>query len=348
MAHLLPSRYTPEVNDRIINEAARILASAAASGKPKRRPASAIAVLLVPLAVVGGLVATEGPGVPGGTVAFDRASVIAAAATGTGARVRDFLAKGASGEPARPESTAASPSPGAERLKGSRFAAVRAGRVPSPTPLSPGHDRRAAAPAEPDEVLFDSETGYAAVVPAEEQARAVVLNVGSRIPIVLAEALTTGATAVPFGGRVASDVSVGTRVALPAGASVIGEAFAVSDNDRVQAVLAAVVVNGRTLPLQGLVLGTDGGLGLPGKVLSKGSKSKGATRRALALLGSAANAASLGMFASKPGIGGAAALELAQDASHGLDHLAQRWSPSDKVVRVPAGSSAFIYLRSDL
>ena len=32
---LLPSRYTPEVNERVIREAARMLAEAAASGRPR-------------------------------------------------------------------------------------------------------------------------------------------------------------------------------------------------------------------------------------------------------------------------------------------------------------------------
>jgi hypothetical protein len=346
MARILPSRYTPEVNDRIINEAARILAEAASSGKPRQRPTLAIAAVLFAVVVLGGLAALDfGDGQGGGGVAFDRSSVISADATGTGAKARDFLAARAP-QVFAPSSPQVSPNPVVASVQRPGPRVARAGSKTAPPIGAAEGETPASSPDE--EVLFDSGSNFVAVVPAAEPRAPIVLNVGARIPIVLAEPLTTGATSVPLNARVASDVMVGSRVALAAGSPVIGEGFAVHENDRVQAVLAAVVVDRRTLPLQGLVLGGDGELGLAGKVLKKGAKTKGAAGRILGVLGSAANAASLGLFATKPGLAEAAAVELTQDATRSLDRLGERWSLSNKVVRVPAGTTAYVYLRSDL
>lgn len=345
MPGILPSRYTPEVNDRIIQEAGRILAQAAASGKPRSTPRAAAAAVLLPVVVLGGVVLHDlGKGGDPGRVAFDRSSVISADATGTGARASDFAPRQPkqamplpTGAPAAPP--AAAPMP------------VRRARSAPNTPrgeIDIATKRQDVALAE--EVLFDEAdpAAFALVVNAPTEAPPPrLLSVGTRIPVVFQEPLITGSTPVPATARVAVPVEVEGRVTLPGGTTVIGEAFAVAESDRVQVAFTTVLLEGRSVPLQGLALAGDGGLGVPGKVLKKG-KGRGAAGRLLGVLGSAANAASLGLLGGERGLHETAAVELAQGLTHDMQSWANRFSFSDKVVRVPAGTNALVYLRADL
>jgi len=141
MARILPSRYTPEVNDRIINEAARILAEAAASGKPRQRPTLAIAAVLLPVVVLSGLAVLDlGDAPGGGAVASDRSSVISAEATGTGAKARDFLNAGPPQKPAPFPEPQASPDTVQAQVQRQRGPRTSAAPAPNPTPSpNPSH-----------------------------------------------------------------------------------------------------------------------------------------------------------------------------------------------------------------
>ncbi len=171
----------------------------------------------------------------------------------------------------------------------------------------------------------------------------LVINVGTRIPALLTDPVITGAALAPVTAKLAQDVLVGDRVALPAGARLVGEAFATEDGDRVQVVFSSVVVNGTTHRIEGWAL-QDGEVGLKGRVLKKGSKGK---KGAASLLGAAATGLTYGVAGAIAGAPGAALTSLGTSVANDMQGLGREWRYSDKVVRIEAGAATVIYLRRD-
>ena len=92
-------------------------------------------------------------------------------------------------------------------------------------------------------------------------------------------------------------------------------------------------------------MSVDGGPGVPGRVIRKGSKGKGGVGR---VLGAVGRVASLGFL----GGGGNAAQEVAEDvvrsAGRDLGELERRWRQSDKVIRLAKGTPITVYLEADV
>ena len=109
--------------------------------------------------------------------------------------------------------------------------------------------------------------------PAPEKPPPLVINIGTRIAAVLTDPVVTGAALAPATAKLASDVYVGDRLAVPAGTLLVGEAFATQQDDRAQVVFSAIVRDGKTINLEGWAL-QDGEIGVRGKVVRKGSKTK--------------------------------------------------------------------------
>lgn len=103
-------------------------------------------------------------------------------------------------------------------------------------------------------VLFDETGQHGVHVAPAAIPPPPVLNVGTRIRAVIREPVVTSPGGTPVTAFVAEDVVSGDRVALAAGARLIGDAFAIEEDDRVQVVFTVVVSDGRTLPVSGVVL----------------------------------------------------------------------------------------------
>jgi hypothetical protein len=195
-----------------------------------------------------------------------------------------------------------------------------------------------------DVVLYDDTGEHGVLVPAATPQPPPVINVGTRIRATLAEPITTSPGGTPVLALVAEPLAIGDRVVLPVGARLVGDGFAIQEDDRVQIVLTALVLDGKTAPLSGVVLSDDNRLGLPAKVIKKGSKGKRGLGKALGLVGSTL---SFGLIPRGSDLGAAAATQLAAETARDLSQIEARWTRSDKVLRAPAGNVT-VYLRSDL
>jgi type IV secretory pathway VirB10-like protein len=207
----------------------------------------------------------------------------------------------------------------------------------------------AEAAPEPEDVFEEGEASQPAAPPSPSPAPVgpTTLNVGSQFDMVLDLPVLTGAATTPVAAHLVDDVSVGERVVIPAGSRIVGEAFSTMEDDRAQIVLTAVVVNGKTIPLQGLALGKDSAFGVVGKVVRKGSAPKAGFGK---VLGSVGRALSFGLIGSGSSstLAGAAAYGVESAAGGELQGLDQRWRRSNKIIRVEPGTRARVYLRSDL
>jgi hypothetical protein len=220
---------------------------------------------------------------------------------------------------------------------------VRARRQPVPAPSpTPCVNCPEAAPA--SVVLFDATGEHGVLVPAAIPEARPVINVGTRIRATVPEPIMTSPGGMPVVALVAEEVSHGERVVVPVGARLIGDAFSIEEDDRVQVVLTALVLNGKTVPLSGVVLSSDNRLGLPAKVVKKASKGKRGLGKAL---GVAASTLSFGLIPRGSDLGAAAASQVANETARELSQVHARWTRSDKVLRAPAGNVT-VYLRSDL
>jgi hypothetical protein len=172
----------------------------------------------------------------------------------------------------------------------------------------------------------------------------LVVNVGTRIDAVLTDPVITGAAFAPATAKVTADVYAGDRLAIAAGTVLVGEAFAAEQHDRAQVVFTAIVRNGKTVPFEGWAL-QEGEMGLPAKVLRKGSK---AGKGAGAVLGAAASALTYGLAGAAGGPEGAALASLGNSAAQDLTGVARDWRRSNKVLRVESGVLVTVYIRRDL
>jgi hypothetical protein len=172
----------------------------------------------------------------------------------------------------------------------------------------------------------------------------MTINVGTRVAALLTEPVVTGAAFAPATATIAKDVYVEGRLAVPAGTVLVGEGFATLQDDRAQILFTAIVKDGQTIRFEGWAL-EQGEMGVPAKVIRKGSKAK---RGAGTLLGAAASALTYGLAGAAAGPEGAALASLGQTAANDLGGLGRDWVRSDKVVRVEAKVPITVYIRRDL
>jgi hypothetical protein len=341
---LLPPHWQGDTPAHVRDAAARMVRAREEGQKKEKARTPRWAYLLTLLLVVGGVgILLDGREAGAkSTVSYARGTVISTESTGTGVRPRDFV-RAASAE-ATPAPT---PSPSAAPAEAP---ADRAPKPPKRRASGPHERSRAAAPAWPAdaekaelELLLDQDPPAASPAPTAPPVP-IVLNVGTRFQAVISHAVTTGASPVVVSASVAADVVKDGRVVIPAGAPLEGEAFATREDDRVRVLFHSVVVGGKTIGLRGLALAAEGVEGLAGKVLDKG-KGRGAAGR---LLGSAARVASYGLIGGGDTFAEDIAVDVAREAARDLGSLERRWTRSDKVIRLPAGTTAQVYLAGDV
>lgn len=355
---ILPSRYEEVLNQRVTAQAERLLATAQAA-----RPAFEVPRWGMPVAVLGlGAMAAmallgsqERPA--SSRVNFDKSSVISTGSVGVQASAAELMPVAQpSPEPATPAAELASlmPSPAPHT------------HAPSPAPPSPRPPRAAATKprsaagkctnCDARKVADGGVGPVAASSPAPELAVAPspspeppkpALNVGSRFPAVLAFPVKTAFSGSPVAVRVESDIAPNGPVAIPAGSTLIGEAFATDSDDRAQIVFTAIIREGRTVPFRGLAMGVDNELGIPGKVIRKASAAKKGAGRVLGAIGSAVT---YGLIGGNNGVVGDAAAAMAGKTAMDLAELERDWSQqrSDKVLEVKAGVRLTVYVQTDV
>jgi hypothetical protein len=326
----LPSRWQEILRREAAENVGTVLAQARDRPEGRRIPRWTVPALVVGVGSLSLLSVLGGSAPSGGSVPFDRSTVMSTRTAGLGASAED-LAPGAGALPLAtprvelPESGVAAPSP-------------------APTPhraVRDGGDRRRAARTESQSLSTAEPRATASparVVPSS------TINVGTRVEAVLTDPIVTGATFAPAAASLTQDVRVGDRVVLPAGTTLIGEGFATQQDNRAQVVFTAIVKDGKTRKFEGWAL-QKGEMGIKAKVIRKGSKAK---KGAGTLLGAAAAGVSYGLAGAVPGPQGAALSSLGSTAASDLVGLGRDWRQSDKVVRVEAGVAITIYIRRDL
>ena len=337
MTSTLPSRWQEILRREAAANVGTVLAQAREQPEPRRVPRWTVPALVVGVASVSLLSVLGGTDAKGrGNLPFDRSTVISTRTAGLGASAEDLAPRAAPSpllEPlADPSPAPASPPP----RRSTR-------RDKSSAPACPDCERRRAALArmEPSPA---PELSPAPPATPPEKPLPLVINIGTRIQAVLTDPVVTGAALAPATAKLANDVLVGDRLAIPAGTVLVGEGFATQQDDRAQVVFSAIVKDGKTLQFEGWAL-QEGEIGVKGKVVRKGSKGKSG---AGTVIGAAASALTFGLSGAVPGAGGAALSSLGNTAANDLVGLGRDWRRSDKVVRVEAGVPVTVYIRRDL
>lgn len=346
---IISSRFDEALRAQIVQQARTVMDSAQA--RTRKRVRRRLFLWLALPAALGGLVLAPGEAArPRSRVAFAQGNVISAESQGLGGGVEELL------PPSPPPAAAHVQDPPISIEPKDLVAHEPEAKATRPLPRHDAAARSCATCGNEDAPAADigasHELATEELLPeteavASEEPRAPVarvLNMGSRFEAALDLPVQTGAAGAPVAAVVAADVSDSHGVVLPAGARVVGEAFATTADDRVQMAVTAVVINGKTFRLQGLALGPDGTFGVAGKVARKGSKKKAGAGRVLGAVGSAI---SFGLLGGRGGLIDSTAAELARDAGRSLGGLEAAWQRSDKVVRVPAGTRLTVYVRED-
>ena len=339
MNSTLPSRWQEILRREAAENVGNVLAQAKDQPDPRRIPRWTVPALAVGLASVSLLSINGGTEATGkGSVPFDRSTVISTRTAGLGASAEDLAPRR---EPSAAPNLVVEPSPAAAAQLSERAEPRRPSRPASGKRARP--DRRRADLAD---VLSTrpQEPESPPSPPAPEKPPPLVVNIGTRIAAVLTDPVVTGAALAPATAKLTSDVYVGDRLAVPTGTLLVGEAFATQQDDRAQVVFSAIVRDGKTIHLEGWAL-QDGEIGIRGKLVRKGSKTK---RGAGTVLGAAASALTFGLAGMGSGPEGAALASLGNSAASDLTGLGRDWRQSDKVVRVPAGVPIIVYIRRDL
>lgn len=323
-----------------------------------RKPVLGKVLLAMVVVAVGKLLFFSGQGARG-TRPVNAVALASADGTGLGSSPVGFLT-----EPSPTPQPSAAPTTGP---------AASAGEVQAPAvkPRRPPGDRRpaplpaASAPRPPDDlpVLLaagghEAAPDYAVEIGLDPAAHATataasppaptVVNMGTRLQVRLESSLRTGATLTPVTAVLTADLRSGDRVILPAGARVVGSAFATTGDDRVQLVWRALVVNGRTVPFEGETLADDGTVGLVGKVIAR--RGKGILRRIGSVALTAAGATVAYGVPGVDGVLGRAGDVAADQAGRQLERMGQQreWLQADKVVELRAGAPCVVYVSSDI
>ena len=338
MTSTLPSRWQEILRQEAAANVGTVLAQAREQPEPRRVPRWTMPTLVVGVASVSLLSMLGGTDAKGkGNLPFDRSTVLSTRTAGLGASAEDLAPRAA---PSPRPGLLAEPSPAPALHDRGPLVTRRAVPRDKPGPACPECEKRRAA-------LARAETPVPELSPspsAPEKPLPLVINIGTRIQAVLTDPVVTGAALAPATAKLANDVLVGDRVAIPAGTVLVGEGFATQQDDRAQVVFSALVKEGKTLQFEGWAL-QEGEIGVKGKVVRKGSKGKSG---AGTVLGAAAAALTFGLSGAVPGAKGAALSSLGNAAANDLVGLGRDWRRSDKVVRVEAGVPVIVYLRRDL
>ncbi len=313
MNSTLPSRWQEILRREAAENVGNVLAQAKDHPDPRRIPRWTVPTLAVGLASVSLLINGRTEATGKGSVPFDRSTVISTRTAGLGASAEDLAPRSAPSTAPTLEPLSAVATPIPER--------------PEPRPAARGKKAGGACP--------DC-----------DKRRAALADVLSTPPqaAVLTDPVVTGAALAPATAKLANDVYVGDRLAIPAGTLLVGEGFATQQDDRAQVVFNAIVRDGKTIQLEGWAL-QDREIGVRGKLVRKGSKAK---RGAGTFLGAAASALTYGLAGVGSGPERAALGALGGTAANDLIGVARDWRQSDKVVRVPAGVPIIVYIRRDL
>jgi hypothetical protein len=344
MSSNLPTRWQEILRREAAENVGTVLAQAKDQQAPRRVPRWTVPVLVVTFASVSLLGLMDGTDArTSGGVPFDRSNVMSTRTAGLGASAEDLAPPRPpvlpTPEPFEP-AIAPSPSP-AEDLE---LKPRRRIRRPSTESDCPDCDRRRAA-MKLAEASRLNEVSVPPPLPTPTPKPApLVINIGTRVDAVLTDPVVTGIALAPATAKLAADVYVGERLALPAGTALVGEGFATHEGDRAQVVFTAIVKDGKTIPFEGWAL-QQGEAGVRGKVVKKGSKGK---KGAGAMLGAAASALTFGVSGAVSGPEGAALSALGNTAASDLMGLGRDMRRSDKVVRVEAGAAVSVYIRRDL
>jgi len=340
MNSTLPSRWQEILRREAAENVGNVLAQAKEHPDPRRLPRWTVPTLAVGLASVSLLSLNGGTEATGkGSVPFDRSTVISTRTAGLGASAEDLAPRSAPSTAPTIEPLSALATPVPERSEPRPTArAKKAGGA------CPDCDRRRAAARADVLSSPPQEPETPPPPPAPEKPPPMVINIGTRMAAILTDPVVTGAALAPATAKLANDVYVGDRLAIPAGTLLVGEGFATQQDDRAQVVFNAIVRDGKTIQLEGWAL-QDGEIGVRGKLVRKGSKAK---RGAGTFLGAAASALTYGLAGVGSGPERAALGALGGTAANDLIGVARDWRQSDKVVRVPAGVPIIVYIRRDL
>lgn len=337
MTSTLPSRWQEILRREAAANVGTVLAQAREQPEPRRVPRWTMPVLVVGVASVSLLSVLGGTDAKGrGNLPFDRSTVISTRTAGLGASAEDLAPRAA---PSPPLAPLGDPSPAPSSPPPRRSAR----RDKASSPACPDCDKRRAALARMEPPPAPEPSPSPLATPPEKPLP-LVINIGTRIQAVLTDPVVTGAALAPATAKLANDVLVGDRLAIPAGTVLVGEGFATQQDDRAQVVFSAIVKDGKTLQFEGWAL-QEGEIGVKGKVVRKGSKGKSG---AGTVIGAAASALTFGLSGAVPGAGGAALSSLGNTAANDLVGLGRDWRRSDKVVRVEAGVPVTVYIRRDL
>lgn len=343
MSSNLPNRWQEILRREAAENVGTVLAQAKDQQSPRRVPRWTVPVLVVAFASVSLLGVMDGTDArPSGAVPFDRSNVMSTRTAGLGASAEDLAPRPAPVLPTPPgfEALAApSPSP-AEELEVKPRRTNRSKRADKDCPDC---DRRRAAMKLAETPPAELTVPQPLPTPTPKPVP-LVINIGTRVDAVLTDPVVTGLALAPASARLATDVYVGERLALPAGTVLVGEGFATQEGDRAQVVFTAIVKEGKTIAFEGWAL-QNGEAGVRGKVVKKGSKMK---KGAGSALGAAASALTFGLSGAVPGPEGVALSALGNTAAGDLMGLGREMRRSDKVVRVEAGATVTVYIRRDL
>lgn len=343
MTSTLPSRWQEILRREAAANVGNVLAQAREQPEAHRVPRWTVPAVVVGAAsvslfsVIGG---TDGTG--RGSVPFDRSTVLSTRTAGLGASAEDLAPhRLPSRRPIPPAEPSPTPAPRNRQERQTTRRAAQSGNKSAPA--CPDCERRRAALPVPDSAPTPEPSPFPSPSPLPE-APPLVINIGSRIEAVLTDPVVTGAAFAPAAAKLAEDVYVGDRLAIPAGTVLVGEGFATQQHDRAQVVFTAIVKDGKTLRFEGWAL-QEGEMGLRAKVVHKGSKVR---KGAGTVLGAAASALTFGLAGAASGPEGAALASLGNTAAHDLVGVGRDWRRSDKVLRVEAGVAITVYIRRDL
>lgn len=335
----LPSRYDDVLDQRLAQAREMLRQAQAAERRPFRWKRWVAATGVAGMLAVWILADRDEPAK--GSLPFDRAAVVSADTLGLGVHAGEFLT--ATPRPAATPAPSPTPSPAPTPIPSHspRARVAAAPRPPRPAPAPVTRERRLPVVEGAEEELSLDTLGV--YVAALEEAGRALLPPGTRVAAMLTSAVTTGPVSAPVSATVVEDVHQGGQVVLPAGALLIGEAFATRNDDRVQVAIQALVCEGTSLPLRAIALGADGQVGLSGTVVRKASRAKKGLGR---VLGAVASTLTLGAVGNGPAEAVAEGL-LASGAS-GLSDLERAWAAerSDKVVRLAPGTRLVAWIQA--
>lgn len=375
---ILPSRYDEVLNQRVADHARALLAAAKPSSTPLLRlPRWAVPALVIGagLLVVGTLLSRDSERQPT-KVPFAKTNVISTGAVGLQASAEDLIGPSTSPHPVpSPESTAgllpskaSSPDDDslhpraaikARPIAGGGSMSMREQRPQAPLALdAPGscptcknssHPQLPTGTVEPaTEVLEERGSAYAADMPALPSAPERVVTVGTRVPAKLTHGTVTSFGGAPLTAVVQQDVIVAGETLILAGTLLAGDAFGTNLDDRAQVAFSAMVLEGHSVHFRGLGMGSDGRLGLTGRVIHRASAPKHGVGRLLGSVGSAFAGGLAGEV--NGGVLGGAGINLATGLATDLTQLDRTWATerSDKAIELPAGALITVYVETDV